>query len=129
MILIACVDDRNGLQFHGRRLSRDRVVTARILERAGGRLWAAPPSAVLFPAGTVIADAQFLTRAGAADACFVETDAQPDPTQIAQVILYRWGRAYPADVHFHLPEGMRLVSSTVFAGFSHPAVTEEIYTR
>ena len=42
MILIAAVDDRNGMTFNGRRLSQDRVLRARILEEVlgkGCRLW------------------------------------------------------------------------------------------
>ena len=40
MIVIVCVDQRNGLGFNGRRQSRDRMVAADILkESAGRRLW------------------------------------------------------------------------------------------
>ena len=40
MIVITCVDQKNGLAFNGRRQSRDRMVAADILrESAGRRLW------------------------------------------------------------------------------------------
>ena len=37
MTVIVCMDERGGMSFCGRRVSRDRVVTARILEKTGGR--------------------------------------------------------------------------------------------
>ena len=49
MIVIVCVDQRNGLAFNGRRQSRDRMVAADILkESAGRRLWMTPSSLRLF---------------------------------------------------------------------------------
>ena len=49
MIVIVCVDQRNGLAFNGRRQSRDRMVAADILkESAGRRLWMTPSSRRLF---------------------------------------------------------------------------------
>ena len=49
MILISCIDDRGGLLFHGRRLSRDRVLCQDVLRTcAGSPLWMAPGSRSLF---------------------------------------------------------------------------------
>ena len=55
MILISCIDDRGGLLFHGRRLSRDRVLCQDVLRTcAGSPLWMAPGSRspLLTPCGT-----------------------------------------------------------------------------
>ena len=59
MIVIVCVDQRNGLAFNGRRQSRDRMVAADILkESAGRRLWMTPSSRRLFlPEAEIFVDA------------------------------------------------------------------------
>ena len=50
MIAALCVDDRGGLRFNGRRLSRDRVQLADLLELCGdGPLWMSLDSGALFP--------------------------------------------------------------------------------
>ena len=49
MVLIVCVDDRNGMMFHKRRQSQDRILRKRILERAGGqRIWMSQDTAKQF---------------------------------------------------------------------------------
>ena len=49
MVLIVCVDDRNGMMFHKRRQSQDRILRKRILERAGRqRIWMSQDTAKQF---------------------------------------------------------------------------------
>ena len=135
MILVACTDEHGGLLFNRRRQSRDRAVVARLLSRAGtGRLWMNAYSAGQFPdARGLFIDENFLEKAGPGDYCFVEDfDPSPFAGQAEQLILYRWNRAYPADLFFTLPlseAGWKLLSSTDFPGFSHSKLTEEVYSR
>ena len=50
--------------------------------------------------------------------------------KIEKIILYRWNRVYPADVHFPIDfSGWKLVQAEEFAGSSHEKITEEIYER
>ena len=44
MILVSCVENRDGLRFNGRRCSRDREVCRDLLERSRGKLWLARES-------------------------------------------------------------------------------------
>ena len=45
MIAIVCLEERKGMQFGGRRVSRDRVVTEKICELCEGKtLWMDPAS-------------------------------------------------------------------------------------
>ena len=61
MHLIVCIDDRDGMAFCGRRLSRDREVITHIQAQTNGcRLWMHPQSAQLFADATVEADPDFL---------------------------------------------------------------------
>ncbi|MBU5625671.1 ribonuclease Z [Oscillibacter sp. MSJ-2] len=133
MILIACVDDNNGMLFHARRQSRDRMLRARILRRcAGRRLWMNAYSQGQFPAGAEITvHEDCLSLAGEGEFCFVEDqDVRPVADRVEQVILYRWNRVYPADVFFSLSlDGWNLTCREEFAGSSHQRITEEVYVR
>ena len=136
MILIACADDNMGLLFNHRRQSRDRGLCRRLLDLTAGRpLWISAYSAPLFPADApgLQIDPNFLLKAGPNDFCFLENqDPRPHLPRARTVILYRWNRAYPADLYFPvLPaaQGWRLRASSNFSGTSHPKITEEIYSR
>lgn len=131
MIVLVCTELHGGLRFGGRRLSRDRVLTTRMRILAGeAPLWVAPGSQSLFPPGAVRVDADFLSRAGAGEFCFVES---PLPAaclpRIERIFRFNWNRSYPADEFFALPAGFHLIDVTEFPGFSHPVITQEVYAR
>ena len=47
-----------------------------------------------------------------------------------RLVLYRWGRHYPADRRLDLPPaGWRLEEQTEFPGRSHDMITKEIYVK
>ena len=132
MIAALCLDDRGGLSFNRRRLSRDRAQQEDLLSLCqGAPLWLAPCSAPLFDwaADRVCVDGALLDRAGDGEICFLE-DRLPPMEAVEGLILYRWNRAYPADVHFR-PDlsGFTLAEQTEFPGTSHEAITREIYLR
>ena len=105
MIAAICLEDRNGLLFNGRRLSRDRAQQEDLMTVCGaGRLWISPFSAPLLPV---------LDR-------------------LEALIVYRWNRTYPADVYLDLDpaaEEFVLEQQSEFSGTSHPCITREIYRR
>lgn len=130
MTLVACVDDKNGLLFAGRRQSKDRILLEHLLARASGhRLWTSAYSASQFEDPTVLCvDDAYADKMDTDDWCFVENGVIPQNADT--VILYRWNRRYPADRYFPfdpLENGYTLVSSTEFAGSSHDTITEDIY--
>ena len=134
MKLIVCVDNRGGMSFFSRRLSKDKLLCQRILElTAGSRLWMSSYSASLFAGyeDRVLTCQDFLTKAGQEDYCFVENvPVEPVKDRITGLILYRWNRDYPADLMFPsalLNDGWHLRSKEDFAGNSHDCITEEIY--
>lgn len=130
MTIIACVDDKYGMMFNGRRQSMDRAVRERMLELTRDKLlWMSPYSAGQFdplPAQVRIHD-DFLENGRV---CFVE-DRDPGPwiPHCSRIILYRWNRVYPADRYFpiQLLKLWRMTDSREFAGHSHERITEEIY--
>lgn len=128
MTLIVCVDARGGLSFCGRRLSRDRAVCADILALAAGQtIWMNAYSAKLFPTVENICVAeQPAQHAGAGEMCFVENTALP--ANAARMIVYNWGRDYPADCYLER-SGWRCVERLSFSGHSHSEITRETYLR
>ena len=136
MTIAVCVDDRGGMLFNGRRLSRDRGLIADLLELAGDApVRAAPFSAALFNGSCerVTVSDDFLDAAGAGDVCFVENaDAAPYMDKVERFVIYRWNRDYPSDTLLDVrPEkyGLRLDESRDFAGSSHGRITREVYVR
>lgn len=131
--MIACVDGRNGMAFHNRRQSQDRLARWDILKEAGrAPLWVNAVTARQFTDGQqsrLRIDEAFLDRAGSGEFCFVEDrSVKPYETRIEQVILYRWNRAYPADLYWDLPlDGWTLERREEFPGYSHKIITKEVY--
>lgn len=132
MHLIVCVEDRYGMSFCGRRLSRDRVVTDHILHMVSeSKLWIHPESAILFPKEKVQADTDFLKNTKIGDYCFVEVTPLPENIEnLESVTLYHWNRAYPSTMKFpqNLLTSMHLICKEDFPGNSHDMITMERYT-
>lgn len=136
MTLITCIDDRGGLAFHRRRLSRDRVLCQRVLELAGtGTLRLSPYSAPLFrdlPAAALLEGEDFLARAAGEDLCFAEReDLTPWLDRADKLVLFRWNRTYPFDLRFPLEalDNWVLTGTADFPGSSHEKITEEWYEK
>ena len=78
----------------------------------------------------VYAGTDYLSGAGVDDWCFVENgDYQEHADNIHRIILFRWNRAYPADLFFSFPGDWRKVSEEDFPGNSHDQITMEVYER
>lgn len=139
MILIVAVDDHNGLLFHNRRQSQDRLLRARIVSlSAHSRLWMNSYTEAQFaqdgdlPAH-LCADDAFLEKAAPGEYCFVENaSVAPYEARMEEIILFRWNRSYPGDFYFDIDlsgGGWTLVSTEDFPGFSHEKITMEVYRR
>ncbi len=137
MVIIACVDDRNGLMFNHRRQSRDSVVCRDILQECTGKqLYMSAYSEKLFPEAEGVEikiSESIIKQAGEEDICFIE-DAKITgyEEQIQKVILYKWNRKYPADFYFtlDLSDGSwELQQTEEFRGSSHEKITKEVYER
>ena len=129
MKIIICLDDDFGMMFGGRRQSRDKVVCEKALSLAeGGRLYINSFSEKLFAEYDVVCDDGMLSVAGEGDVCFLENALPPEDTE--ELIVFKWNRRYPGDMHFKpLENGFSLVSSEDFAGNSHEKITMEIYRK
>ena len=107
MIVIVCTEDRGGMLFNNRRVSKDRTVIQKILELSEGKkLWIHPFSEKLFeqehPENCCV-DENFLEKAGEGDICFVENQSLKGMEgQIEKLIVFGWNRAYPFDFKLDL---------------------------
>lgn len=137
MIIITCVDNRGGMAFNGRRQTFDRFVLASILKDAApGKLIMSPYSADQFPDKDrehILVMRNPMETAGESQSCFIERCGPASYTdKIERIILYQWDCIYPADVFFdlQLDDGKwKLISETVFDGYSHPAVKKLVYQK
>lgn len=135
MKVIVCVDDNNGMMFNNRRQSRDRILIEDVLSSLNGnRLLIAPYSKVLFQDdATYIETDGLLDESSCSDYCFIENKTLlPYSDRIDELIIYRWNRTYPADMHLDIdPEAisLKLISTVEFAGSSHEKITKELYKK
>ncbi len=137
MILIAALDNSDGLLFNQRRQSQDRLLRQHILALIGPeKLFLNEYSADLFateakPEQLHISE-HFLTEAGPGQYCLIENVSVQDyKDKVEKIIIFRWNRDYPADFYFDidLQQNWQLESSADFVGSSHDKITEETYTR
>ena len=129
MILTVCVDDRMGMSFGGRRQSKDAAVRQKLLTLSGGRLRMSDYSARQFEEG-VYHGGDYLSGAKNGDWCFAEnSDYEEFVDKIEKIVLFRWNRHYPADVHFQFPGKWALTGSEDFPGSSHEKITMEVYEK
>lgn len=134
MKIIVCLDDRDGMLFHGRRQSTDRMLRRNMLDLAGNstlRMNRYSRNQFTEDIPQIEESDDFLAEAEENDYCFVEDrDISPYASKVNTVIIYRWNRVYPSDMKFptELFEGRwRLTARKEFAGSSHERITEEIY--
>lgn len=134
MKIAVCLDDRDGICFAGRRLSKDICQREDLLAMtAPGPLWMSRYCAAQF--GTlpefVIVDDDFLEKAAPEDWCFVEReDVTTVSDRISRVAIYRWNRSYPADRKFPLElfcHRWQQRDCREFPGKSHETITLEVY--
>lgn len=128
--IIICLDDNNGMLFNNRRQSRDRLLTADIIENLKDeKLNVFDFSSQVF--AEYSEKINICTELTKGKTHFVENvDLKPFEDSISEIIVYRWNRSYPADFTCDVDFGkFTLVSETEFAGNSHEKITKLIYIK
>lgn len=132
--VILTLENRNGMLFNHRRLSRDRRVCEKILDYSNEKeLWMNAYSRKLFTDLTDInsiqVDEEFLDKSQSI--CFVENqDITPYLPKIDTLVLFQWNREYPADFFFTVDLSQwNLISTEDFEGTSHEKITMEVYKK
>ena len=135
MILIVCVDEKNGMMFNNRRQSKDRILSEHILKIVDNKkMWMNSYSKGFFEGQenlNIIVDDQFIEKIGKEDYCFLENvDVNTIIDKVDRIIVYNWNRHYPADKYFNINFNEWVVDSKdEFSGSSHEKITEKIYIR
>ena len=136
MTVIICIDDRGGMLFMKRRLSKDRLLiedVSKMTENAV--LYISDFSESLFADSDISALCvpNPLESAGEDDFAFIENLTLSESIEkIDRLVIYKWNRRYPFDFALDIvPEkqGFRLIESYDFKGYSHDNITKEIYER
>ena len=121
MIVITCLDQKNGMMFNHRRQSQDSVLREHVAKLvANVPLWMNHYSASQF-------DTESIPNLNIDDAFLA-----PFEKWIERIVIFRWNRTYPADRYFDLQLGSgqwHLVGTSEFAGHSHDMITMEVYER
>ena len=134
MKIAVCLDSRDGMTFGGRRQSKDIRQREDLLSlTAPGPLWMSTYSAAQFDSlpDFVVADDDFLNKAGTDDWRFVEReDLSVIAQNVRQLAIYCWNRHYPSDRKFPrelFADRWQLTSRREFPGKSHETITLEVY--
>ena len=130
MIIIGCVENSFGMCFNGRRVSRDKVVTEKILNLTKGeKLYINDFSKDLFENTDAVLVEDVLNLSDKEGYCFVENAAPESFENIEKIILFMWNRDYPSDFKFKLPENFKEINRFEFKGNSHEKITEVHYAK
>ena len=134
MIVILCLDDKNGMMFNNRRQSKDKFVIQDILKLVDGKkLFISSYSESLFQGleSKLIIDNNFLNNAAEEDYCFVENNNLKDLSEkIEKIIVYKWNRIYPSDLKLEITiQDWNLIGRFEFVGNSHDKITREVYVK
>lgn len=134
MIISFCIDDRGGMTFNGKRVSRDKNLCERLVFKAKSleaKLFVSSYSAKLFNISDIVISENFPEN-DENIICFIENTDIEDYLKIAdKLIIYKWNRIYPFDrkLDSKLLDNFVLTEKYDFKGFSHEKITEETYER
>lgn len=132
MTIYLCLDDRGGLLFNGRRLSRDAAVLADMAAGLADTLTIDPFSEKLISAAGI---PYTLAAQPLPEGChfFLENRNPEAMLPLAEnVVIYRWNRHYPSDVRWTgspADYGFTLSQTSEFPGKSHELITKEVYVK
>ena len=136
MRLVICVEDRGGMAFNKRRVSRDKLMISDFAEYAGdSAVFIEPYSEELFSEVSlnIILSENPSKFAERCDFVFIERQSPRIFAELAsEIVIYKWNRRYPFDVAIDFsPEslGFKLESTLDFEGNSHDKITREVYKR
>ena len=136
MTVFLCIDDRGGMTFMKRRLSRDKIMIEDLSKEVGeGILYISDFSEALFSDSelSVMSVSNPLASAGEDDFAFIEDIPISNAIdRIDTLIIYKWNRKYPYDFALDIDPlncGFSILSSCDFKGNSHDKITKEIYRK
>lgn len=131
MNLIVCVDERNGMLFHQKRVSQDRLQRQDVYTyMKENPLYIKKKSASLYKHENIVIIEDFYKIVNIEGYCVVEEEIEETLLQKMNcIIVYCWNRHYPADTYFKIPNNFQCEQIKEFSGSSHKKITKKIYRR
>lgn len=136
MTVFVCIEDRGGMLFNKRRLSRDKNLTDDVIRTSDdGVLYVNEFSEELFceTDASVICVPEPMESASDSAYVFAENIPLSKYSQrISKLIIYKWNRRYPFDTVLDIdPEksGFKLSETVDLVGNSHEKITKEVYVK
>ena len=131
MNLIVCIDERNGMLFHQKRVSQDilqrKDVYAYIKEQP---LYIKKKSEALYEHKNIVVIDDFYKIAHMEGYCIAEEELEETLLQkMNHIIVYCWNRHYQADTYFKIPQNFQCEQVKEFRGYSHEKITRKVYRR
>ena len=132
MTVYFCLDDRGGLLFNGRRLSRDAAVLADLAVGIPEEVTIDGFSEKLIASAGI---PYVLTEEALPKGCrfFLENRDPAEVLPLAEkIVIYRWNRHYPSDLRWEgspADYGFSMTETMEFPGKSHEKITKEVYVK
>lgn len=137
MIPIVCIENRYGMLFNKRRVSKDIELIKWLLEYIQPyKLWYNSYTSALFkdldiqPLDNVICDEEFIKKAEEHDYCLIENvDITQYREYYNEIIVCKWNRDYPSDVKLNINESDVTTREIIaeIVGKSHKNITIELW--
>ena len=135
LTLVFATDERGGMIFNKRRVSRDRILIKDLMDSFTGNIYITEYSRILFEEyeSRVVICKDPLSSSPDGGICFVECPPiKPYIQDVSKIIAYNWNRRYPYDMCIDISPkecGFSLTSTEEFIGSSHEKITKEIFER
>lgn len=129
MVVIVCLDQKNGMKFNHRRQSMDRTIISDIYDMLlDSPLAMSENSQSLFKSYEGVIE---IEENPDLDTMFyfLESSAMDD-LLVDEIVVYRFDKVYPADEYFPIDlKKYVLMDVSEFAGYSHDKISKEVYSR
>lgn len=128
------VDDRGGMMFNDRRVSKDSALRKEVLDlarSAGGSVRVRPYSLTQFAEDDSVQSFDTpWSDAQAGDIVFIEDVDPATVPGVTKVTLFHWNRTYPYDLASTFGfDGFELTETKEFEGSSRERITEETWVK
>lgn len=132
MVLIACVDDNNGLLFNNRRLSSD-INVVKDISLKYDKIICSDYSYDLLKREkfSILNNNDDLVKKTNVEGIYFIEDVIPENLELFnKIILYCWNRNYPSDLKLNINFDLFELQETInIDGNSHDIITKTIYKR
>lgn len=133
MVIIACIDDNNGIGFNKRRLSTDSTVSKDIANIVGDKILYVKSEYSKKLLSDYVKNIKILDENSELEDNYVFIDNNLmsfNEEVIKGIVTFGWNRKYPSDTKFIIDTNIWKAFSIVeYAGNSHDLITKTLYMK